>query len=390
MELEFIDGLDAVSFTESGEKYQIYQSSGGGMVNFASGLMVPGRFGGTALAIVYTNGGELLNTKRLNLATERTIGIAIQPHNFSGFEGLQIWRRSLMLRFQIGNATQIAVQMRPDGRLELVRGTGINTTNPSDILDVCSNVLAVNSWYYLEVAVQFDTAGKIRVWLDGVQTFGDDNINTIPHGFGCDRVTPMRWQVGDVIGMYFDDIYVGRGIDALGPSRVITKLPNADFRAEWTPNSAVPHYTLVDDGPFGNMPDDDATYVQSPAADAREFFGFPEFPCNGRIWGMGLNLASKVTNLAHQVDPCFENDDASIISLGTTYQTPQSTSRYEILQGISEDSPNGQPWNPVTLRAAAWGARASATTRVSAVNLEALVSLDTEELFDCGAQSYSF
>lgn len=386
MALEFIEGFDYLD--PAGlevEKYAPYVQSGPGLGSFYQVAILPGRFSGHSLQIINTGFGEYLRTKRLALHTKKTVGLAFMHSD--PFGGGYV--RSLWLRFNIGNMPQMAIQIDPTGMLQLVRGVNFNTAS-TGIVQTFFGPIVPSQWYYLEVAMEFDSPGKVFIWIDGVLVVSEINFNTTPNGTGCDAIS-RRWQNFGTIGMVWDDHYIlGDTLERLGPSRVLSALPTSDFRALWTPSAGTDHFRLMDDpGPGFGAPDDDQTYVQSNGG-GDDLFGLASVACVGKIWGVALNAASKITSFSQGITLVGRDGDGNTVNFGGIQQ-PFALNQYNVLQGISEEDNHGTPWNPRLLDSCAFGVSAVGSgERVSQVYLEALTTLDTSIPFDCGAHSYGY
>ena len=198
-----------------------------------------------------------------------------------------------------------------------------NTGDPNGLYDGSGNIvpsqssvlLALDTWYYIEVDVKFSTTGDgwFKVYVDGEQAFSATNIKTVnadvagtafggfllggvgPGGNGSDSAIWSSWTLGS-----YDDLYChyGNSPTRLGDLTVENKVIGAE--ALFTSWSAYPSGTAAT-----NVTDNDAaTGISSSVVDDQHLFTFgdisatPETIHGLQVCAIGQKTDSGARNLA--------------------------------------------------------------------------------------------
>lgn len=395
--------MNVYGFNKAGNKYLAYSPSAAGFVEFFQGTMVNGPYGDAfhAIQVLNTGGsGEFLRERAFNSSSKWAVGIAFTPRVQNHDADLQQWVQVHWLRFRSGALTQVTIGIGTDGRLQLwIGGNGVNGSG--SYIGSYGPVLAVGSWYYVEVEVLFQAQGYVKIWLAPItstnptstQILNLPNFNTIPNPGTCNRIA-YRWQDGTFSEARFSDMYIvsgsgGVNTGRLGVSRVRGLMPTADFDTAWARLTGTDNFQMVRERhtiefPGQNQPDDDASYVSGTGSTGDDMYGMEESACVGLIHGVAVNIAAKGSAV---LQPRFQGT-----GLRTSVGSPLATEagRYAIEQTVIEESPDSlTAWNDGEINAGAWGFQSTAggATRVSNFHLEKLVSTDPSTPFDCGGRS---
>jgi dipeptidyl aminopeptidase/acylaminoacyl peptidase len=132
------------------------------------------------------------------------------------------------------------------------------------------DTIKVNTWHYMEFEIVIhNTAGSIRVWVDGFPAIDVTNIDTRmfddTDGQNVAYLglrTDHSWQ-----GVQIDDLYIKLG-GRLGERRIETIVPNADTATKmWTPNAGTDNFSRVNESLV-----DMTTYVSSNQVNATDLY----------------------------------------------------------------------------------------------------------------------
>jgi hypothetical protein len=222
-----------------------------------------------------------LTTKVLPASGGAVLGVAWQTPSFVALDLLQILE---------GATIHLVLAVTAGGLLTVKRGGTVLATG--------TTVLAINSWYYLELkAVIHDTAGSYEVRIDGVveaalTASGVDTRNGGATG-QWDRVVLAG---PSVVLQYVDDLYICDTSGAaprntfLGPVKVETLYPETDAvaagsNAGLTPSTGTDHGALVDET-TPNTTD----YNSSPTVGLKDTYNYPSLTLTGTILGIQTNL----------------------------------------------------------------------------------------------------
>jgi len=166
--------------------------------------------------------------------------------------------------------------------------------------DSGANVLAVDTWYYIEVKVvktQSASAGDLQIWVDGVQwvtiDVGQDSMySALDISTDCITFTGYTVQT-----RLFDDLYVCDASGSvnntfLGPIKVATLYPDGNGNSNQFLGSdadSTDNYLHVDE----EQSDSDTSYVESNTLNHIDQYTFEDMPSGaGQIHGVELNVVS--------------------------------------------------------------------------------------------------
>jgi hypothetical protein len=215
-----------------------------------------------------TGDGSELNTlggsgTSIQSATVATGGYAIKVGNAASttIVGLAatmaVWRcrfqtpaipgvNTAMFRPQNTSASNyMQVRITTTGTLEVVDGAtsiGLSTT-------AGTAVLAINTWYLIELAIDLTASGVVKVWVNGVL-----DINTTHSsnpGTTIDRFAFVG--VANPNQFFFDDIRIDTGgVAAIGAGRIIVRqgIAGTPTYDAWTKNGAATAALCWSDTPF--------------------------------------------------------------------------------------------------------------------------------------------
>lgn len=370
-------------------KFSPYVPTAGIAHSFEQGALVAGRYGGSGWSIFNTAFWEMNYTALLPApASVVVIHCNIQPRD--GWPGTAV----IFARFQTNNDTHVALQIRPDGKLDVVLG-GFGRNGTGLVVQTTAAAFAVNDWALLEIRCAFGSSGNIRIWKEGVLII---NYDSAALGLSCDRFT-LRWEFFGPPGMAFDDLIIGVGdaaVERFGACWVNPVIVNADYRVgSWSVVNAwsgrppgAKHYACVNDLATDHdreSPDDDTSYLGGDETAGDDLFGIAEPVCVGAILGLAVNVGALALSGAPQVRALFVSVDTGAPAvLGTL--SPESA-RYAVQQVLIENSTvTGDRWTHQEITTGAWGIRAagSGAQRVSVVYLEQIISMAGVLPFECG------
>lgn len=262
-----------------------------------------------ASGVAFTQAVPRTGTHSLRLVSPGTGEIISKPWPASGgvVVGVALQLSALttgaydLLQVREGTTVHLAVGLTAGMLLTVKRGATVLATG--------TTVLAINSWYYVEVKATIDdTTGSYAVRIDGVAeptltATGVDTRNTGATG-QWDRVRLASL----VNNTYYDDLYVCDQSGAaprntfLGPCKVETIYPQTDAvavgsNAGLTPSTGTDHGALVDD-PAPNTSD----FTSSATVGVKDTYNYPALALTGTILGLQTNLyVNKADAVARQV-----------------------------------------------------------------------------------------
>lgn len=205
---------------------------------FLDQTLVRGRYGGWCLEHTRAGGTEDINRDfpaGNNTTGQITLGFDWKVSNLVS--------RPLMRLMQNATTTsQFTIYQNSDGSLSIRNGNSGTVLGTS-----AAGVIAINTWYFIEVAVAIDNSGsaEVRVTSGGVTT-------TVINVSGVDTMGAANLNVGrinlpepDSSGtMWYDNLYVRDDLTFMGPHRVIYRRPltalAGDFNMTATAASSYP------------------------------------------------------------------------------------------------------------------------------------------------------
>ena len=302
-----------------------------------------GRFGGYAAQLIYST---ILQTPGLNpTGNILVVGFA--------WKTSQLATSAVLLPAALYDDATLGINLRPTVTGELAIYLG------STLLKTTSGLgLTINNWYWIELKVLCAASvGTYEVRVGGLNVLSDTGVTTKAgtHNYH-NSVMFYNYYSGPV--MDFDDIYIldGSGSvnnDFLGNMKVVAIVPNADVSGakEFTPSSAVDHYTLVDENPIT----DDTDYVEDGTTGHRDLWEYGSVSSLGAIAGLQINTMVRETD-ATSFDLKMPVQSNGVDSDGTG-QTVGSAN-YKTLRRIVETDPDtGVVWTMDGINAARFGVK---------------------------------
>lgn len=306
MALLFIDGFDHMG-TSGTLLSTKYNSIGSAAV--ASGSA---RTGAAGLRLT-SSGGAFVETKTLPASGGAIVGLAWRFTAFSANTDLIEVKETSTLHVALGVTT--------GGLLTVKRSTTVLATG--------STVLAINTWYYLELKCTIhDTTGSYEVRIDGVTELTGSSADTRNGGTGVwNRIVIGTGPSND---NSIDDFYVCDDSGSsptntfLGVCKVETLLPQTDATAAGsnaglTPSTGTDHGALVDENPPNT-----SDYNSSASVGVKDTYCVPSLALTGTILGIQTNLyAAKSDAGARSVCAVVRSGgtdyDGSNVSPSTTF-----------------------------------------------------------------------
>jgi len=200
-------------------------------------ILVDGWGSGVGLKWPATSGTEYLQMVLMPGDRSITIGFALKTPIFSGMQYSRIlfdtyYAQAQFQHFDFG--------LSVNGYLLITNYAG------TDIW-ISNTALRSDQWVYIEIKAWLDTtaSGTIEIRINGVV----DSTYTGISAYLTNIASIVNWY-GASADCILDDIYIATSSDGLdgyyGPARVETLHPSDDAGLnDWTPSSAVDHYTLV-------------------------------------------------------------------------------------------------------------------------------------------------
>jgi hypothetical protein len=223
---------------------------------------------------------------------------------------------------------QSSLALRPDGLLEVRRGTGT-------VLGTASGgTISVGSYFYLETKIKIDpSVGTVDVWVNGVNVLSLTGQNTRSSanslwtqvGYGWNYAAVATSSANNVVD--YDDIYVFDGSTsrcntAVGDVRVTARVPTAEGNSsQWTPSTGTDNAVLVDE----SAPNGDTDYNSTSTTGNKDTHVTQDLPVSGvTVHGVQACMnARKIDAGAGTVAPVVRSGgsdaDGTEVALGTTY-----------------------------------------------------------------------
>lgn len=252
MAIEWIDGFDHYGGTHSGNNLANarYQNMTSGASSSFS--LQAGRFGGRAIQHQGASGTfDILSG--LAARSTFTIGMALFRANLAV-------NNEVVYRVRSGTSEQFWLGITPTGQVVVGR-TDLSATIIAT--SVATPFTGTNIWRYLELELVIDnTAGEVRVWVDGVQVINVSSVDTQGQaGSTADGI--KFFGIGATGGgvSRIDDMYIcTTATEHKGDCRIETLAPTADTAdKDWGRSTGSDNYALVDEA----QGDADTTYVTS-------------------------------------------------------------------------------------------------------------------------------
>jgi hypothetical protein len=205
-----------------------------------------------------------------------------------------------------------------------------------------------DTWYYLEMKVLCaNSGGRAWVHLDGVEIIdftGDTELTR-------DVYTSVSLKTYTSSVTYFDDWYIcdaagSTNNDFLGECRVETLTPNSDASGNWTANSGLDLYAMVDGGVI-----DEVDYIHETVSGNQALFGSNCLSVNasmGTVRGIMVSCESNPSGqFTKYAKMMTQNGSGGAIQESGNFMpgSRAPTASTEIM----EDDPDGASWTSNTI-----------------------------------------
>lgn len=327
-------------------------------IESANIAIVSGRSGGQAIRFTGVNGNDskcmALNIGGLTSDATTIRGFAYKP------AALPDSRRYLMLWEDEDNRALCCYVLKTDGAIEFRRG-GINGTL---IATSSAGVITGAVWQYCEGKVTLhDSTGayEFRVTTD------DGTVTSVLSGSGVDTTAqgtrayqiwlgmdlgnpPDAWDFDDLVLV---DAQVGttgnEHVDFIGDVEALRTAPNGNYVNNWTPSSAVDHYTLInEDG------EDGETSTLSSGTPAQiEKNDYENIPTNRLVAFVAARPVMRKTDSGTRTIKLNAESNGTTIT-SDAYYVSTDFRRYSQIWETDPDT--DEMWGPAAFNAAKFGA----------------------------------
>ena len=351
IETLILDGFEAytsVNQMENDNRWVLINGySWNGTLGRESGACV--RYGVTTLEY-----GSYLNLPK----SVRTVvlGLAIYMDRLPDTEGEFPIRLHSGLYGVPGGEIQLNLSLGADGKFRLYRGPHDTGT----LLDTGTTVLAVNSWYYIELRAYIDnTSGEYELKIDGSSEFSATAVDTQAHT--TDNFVSMvgYWTPEhnpNVSGDYtvLDDLYVRGDPTAntaggfLGDVRIVVQKPNANgTNRDWTLSTGTDDFAVLDD-----IPPSSTDYAYSSTATDRITCGMEDLTGSITIKEVALYAHTSIgSSGAREVKPVCKS--GATTDVGSATRVLQHSYLNPVMYPV--DPNTAAAWTLTNLNAAEFG-----------------------------------
>jgi len=303
-----------------------------------------------ALTNSYSASGNAFMQVRKTLGSAYTTLVAGVAYKTTRLADDNNWGRT-HFSFAKDNAMQIGVTIDASGRVQVRRGNWKGTV----IEQTSADVIAINTWYYLEFKVYIhDTAGTYEVKLDGTTILSGTSVDTK----GAAASDANQLWLGEFANQsygYWEDLYLCDtsgtfADDFLGEVRVEAILPDgAGNYSQWTPTSGLSNYQCVDEV----SPNGDTDYVLASDASKYDTYSFDDLETTlGEVQGVMYSVyGKKVAGGVEQFKPVYR--PVSTDYEGTTTALADSYAYYHFLQNLNPQT--SAQWTITNLNASEFG-----------------------------------
>lgn len=237
------EGFDALNNDVVPRKYSV-----------GGGWLTTGRFGQQGWTTNTNNQNSVFGVNFPVVGNTLTAGFAFKIPSYSelGPNGFGF------LKFNGAAGRQFTIGVDNAGAIRFGPGTSIAAHKSAN------GVVTPGSWQYWEISVfVHDTAGSVRICIDGVEKLNVTNTDT--KGLTADDIINMVCDTsgsGYPTGYCFDDMYFSNDLTQLGPQKIETFRADGEISADWTPSSGANNWQMVDDWTC----DDDWTFISATDA----------------------------------------------------------------------------------------------------------------------------
>lgn len=242
-----------------------------------------------------------------------------------------------------GNAAIVTFGLTTTGQVTIINGGMSGTVEATG-----SPVFTAGNYQFVECFADINgAASSAEVRVNGVTVVSASGINLGSTAIGQVSAGAHSVNTHGIGNYYHADLRVGDDLggvndDFLGDRRVYTLFPVADGTPnEWTPSSGVDSYAMIDE----TAPDDDTTYITSPAEGSITRVRFEPVPdAVAAIGGIAFHTYMKKTDAGEAL---FANNVVSggVTGLGEVI-APAANYRYEFVQNFDNNPDGDVPWTP--------------------------------------------
>lgn len=270
--------------------------------------------------------------------------------------GLPTGDRILLTFDDSENDALVTFVLTSTGSIKIQRGELGGTL----LEETAAGVIVANTDHYIEAKVTFHaSAGSYELKVDGTSAMSGSGVSTTATGgvrcyqvwHGAECTTPHdAWIFEDCVLIDTQAGATGNeAVDFIGDVFLERVAPNANGTNDWTPSSAVDHYTLLnEDGEDG-----DTSYIESNTAAQQELNGYEDAPAGGNII-LGV-LARPVLRKTDGGSRTYKLLAGSGATVGESDPFALST-EYQRQSYVWETDPDtGQPWTITKFNAATFG-----------------------------------
>ena len=229
------------------------------------------------------------------------------------------------------------------------------TNSAGTVIATGTTVVAMSTWYYVELKLVVGTSGSCELHLNGVS----GEIGSTTGNFGTTNIGRFgASEAQNSPGIQLDDWYLldttgsSPQNDFLGDVTVETLFPNADGTHQaWTPSAAGAHYTKVNE----QTPDGDTTYVSDISPGDIDTYTVGSLATlSGTVYGVATNLYARKDDAAgRQVAPVIR--EAGTDHVGAT--TGGLTTSYLFYRQLYPLDPAGAAWTIASVNGAEYGVK---------------------------------
>jgi hypothetical protein len=235
----------------------------------AAGLAYEWRVGGSPTIVAGGTGNcvRLSATTAHSVYLVKSVGVATASlvvgfrYRLSSLAGTSL---DVVLELGDGSRPHLVLRQNADGTLAIYRPAVSNTlsfaTTAAILLATSSNSIAINTFYYVELAVTIGDSpnGSIALAVNGSTTGWIPTTTSLDtQNSGTALVSYVGWCNGSASSVAFDydDIYMNDTTGSvcngmLGDVRVDCHLPTTDgANSDWTPSTGTDHYATIDENP---------------------------------------------------------------------------------------------------------------------------------------------
>ena len=260
--------------------------------------------------------------------------------------------RIAILTTSAGPASPVAtIGTDASGRLTVSNSAGVVATG--------TVVIALDTWYYIEVKIVVGSSGSCELHLNGIS----GEIASTTANFGTTNVAQIAFVEpnNNASDLFLDDLYLldttgsAPQNDFLGDVTVETLYPNADgTHQDWAPSTAGSHFSNVNES-SGTYPDGDTTYVSDVTPGAIDTYTVGALAAlTGTVFGVATNLyARKDDAAARTIAPVIR--EAGTDYVGAT--TVGLTTSYLFYRQLYPLDPAGAAWTIASVNGSEYGVK---------------------------------